>query len=110
VTLVLSLVPVALAGGGGGNNPMSTLALASDSVAAWTSFHASGCGYTVGKQANIGVDSPYWLAGFAVPVDESGCVNFMFWVDGPGAYTIRTYQNLKGNKQTLVASTSLTVY
>jgi hypothetical protein len=122
--LVLALVPAAgLAAKGGGANPdrgggkpsgggsgsSATLTLSPNPVASWSAFWGSGCGYTVGTQVNVVVNSPYWNAGFPVAVDTTGCMHFQFWVDGPGTYGVKTMQNLSGNKQTVLASADLTV-
>jgi hypothetical protein len=119
--IALALVPVAFAakggnggqGGGGkpggGSGTSASLSASPNPAPAWSSFQGSGCGYTTGKQVNVNVDSPYWNAGFPVAVDSSGCISFMFWVDGPGTYIVRTSQNLSGTKQTQLASVSLRV-
>jgi hypothetical protein len=114
VTLGLALVSRAgpagangvLAGRGGGHTTATsaTLTLSPNPVAAWSSFRGSGCGYTVGKQVNISVSGPAWKAGLPVPVNGDGCMSFTFWVDGPGAYTVKAMQNLSGRKQTTLAT------
>lgn len=112
LVLALSLVPTALAGKGVGNQSggtSATLTLSPNPVPAWSPFWGSGCGYTVGKQVNVVVNSPYWNAGFPVGVDAGGCIYFQFWVDGPGTYTVKAMQSLRGNRQTLLASASLAV-
>jgi hypothetical protein len=113
LVLTLVLVPVALAGkggnGGSGSASSATLTLSPNPVASWSPFWGSGCGYTVGKQVNIVVNAPSWNAGFPVGVDGSGCIQFQFWVDGPGTYGVKAMQSSKGNKQTVLASASLTV-
>jgi len=98
------------AGGHGGTGGSSaTLTLSPNPVSSWSAFSGYGCGYTVGKQVNIVVNSPYWNAGFPVGVDADGCMKFQFWVDGPGTYGVKAMQNLSGNKQTVLATASLTV-
>jgi hypothetical protein len=116
--LVLVLVPGAFAGKGGnggnggpgGGSSGATLTLSPTAVPSGASFLASGCGYTAGKQVNVVISSPtydqFWPAG----VDANGCVSFGGWTGQPGAYTVSTYQQLKGHQQTLMASASLTVY
>jgi hypothetical protein len=113
---LLALAPVALGAKGGnggsgqaGSGSSATLTLSPDPVTSWSSFSGSGCGYTVGRQVNIAVNSPYWNAGFPVGVDASGCIRFSFWVDGPGTYGVKAMQNLHGNKQTVLATATLTV-
>jgi hypothetical protein len=95
--------------GGGGSGSSASLTLSPNPVVSWSAFWGSGCGYTVGTQVNVVVNSPYWNAGFPVAVDATGCMRFQFWVDGPGTYGVKTMQNLSGNKQTVLASASLTV-
>jgi hypothetical protein len=113
---LLALAPVALGakggnGGGGhaGSGSSATLTLSPSPVPSWSSFSGSGCGYTVGKQVNIVVNSPYWNAGFPVGVDTLGCIQFSFWVDGPGTYGVKAMQNLSGSRQTVLATATLTV-
>jgi hypothetical protein len=118
LVLVLVLVPAALAakggggqgGHGGGGTPSSsaTLTLSPNPVSSWSAFWGSGCGYTVGQQVNVVVNSPYWSAGFPVGVDANGCIRFQFWVDGPGTYGVKTMQS-SNNKQTVLATASLAV-
>lgn len=112
----LILVPTALAakggggkpgGGGGGSASSATLTLSPNPVSSWSAFWGSGCGYTVGQQVNIVVNSPYWDAGFPVGVDANGCIYFQFWVDGPGTYGVKAMQGLR--KQTVLATASLQV-
>ena len=113
LALTLVLVPTALAGKGGngaGTTSAATLTLSPNPVASWSPFWGTGCGYTVGKQVNIVVTSPYWTAGLPVGVDGSGCVRFQFWVDGPGTYGVKAMQqSSRGGKQTVLASASLAV-
>ena len=117
--LVLALVfaPAALAvktGENGGPHATSSsspsLTLSPTSVASGDVFSGSGCGYVVGKQANVVVTSPSSQTFFPVAVDGSGCIMFRSGTGEPGQYTVQTYQKLKGRKQTLMASASLTVY
>jgi hypothetical protein len=115
-TALLALAPVALGakggnrgGGNAGSGSSATLTLSPNPVSTWSSFSGSGCGYTVGKQVNIAVNSPYWNAGFMTGVDADGCMHFSFWVDGPGTYEVKAMQNLNGNKQTVLATATLTV-
>jgi hypothetical protein len=117
VVLVLVLVPSALAansgnghgGKPGGGSSSASLILSPNPVASWSPFWGTGCGYTVGRQVNIVVNSPYWNAGLPVGVDGNGCIRFQFWVDGPGTYGVKAMQSLSGNKQMVLASASLTV-
>ena len=113
LVLTLVLVPSALAGKGGNNSggttSSATLTLTPNPVASWSAFWGSGCGYAVGAQVNIVVTSPYWTAGVPVGVDGNGCIRFQFWVDGPGTYGVKAMQGSRGNKQTVLASASLTV-
>jgi hypothetical protein len=117
LALMLAVVPAAFAakggngsggqGGAGGTGSSATLTLSPNPVSSWSPFWGSGCGYTVGQQVNIVVNSPYWNAGFPVGVDASGCIQFQFWVDGPGTYGVKAMQGTK--KQTVLASASLEV-
>jgi hypothetical protein len=122
VGLVLVLAPVTFAarggdganhgngpGGSGGSTSSATLTLSPNPVASWSPFWGTGCGYTVGQQVNIVVNSPYWNAGFPVGVDGNGCIQFQFWVDGPGTYGVKAMQSSNGNKQTVLATADLTV-
>lgn len=113
LVLTFVLVPSALAGKGGNNSggttSSATLTLSPNPVASWSAFWGSGCGYAVGAQVNIVVTSPYWTAGVPVGVDGNGCIRFQFWVDGPGTYGVKAMQGSRGNKQTVLASASLTV-
>jgi hypothetical protein len=111
---LLALAPVALGAKGanrGSDNGRSsaTLTLSPNSVPSWSTFSAYGCGYTVGKPVNIAVNSVYWRAGFPVGVDADGCISFDWAVDGPGTYEVKAMQNLSGNKQTVLATATLTV-
>jgi hypothetical protein len=101
---------VLAARGGHPTSTSATLTLSPNPVAAWSSFRGTGCGYTVGKQVNVNVDSPYWKAGFPVGASDSGCIAFTFWVDGAGSYVVKTSQALSGRKQTQMARITLTVY
>ena len=111
--LVLLLAPAALAGKGGnsgaGSTGSATLTLSPNPVPSWSAFWGSGCGYSTAAPVNIVVNSPYWNAGFPVGADANGCIAFQFWVDGPGVYAVKAMQSLKGNRQTVLGSASLTV-
>jgi hypothetical protein len=116
LVLALVLAPVALAmkiGAGGGRaatTSVASLALSPTSVASGDLFAGSGCGYVVGKQVNVVVTSLSSQTLFPVGVDGGGCIMFRTRTGAPGQYTMQTYQRLKGRKQTLMASASLTVY
>ena len=113
VALVLALViaPAALAArGGSGAGTAATLTLSPSSVASGDVFEGSGCGYVVGKQVNVVVTSPTSQTFFPVGVDGGGCIMFRTGTGAAGQYTVQTHQNLKGRRQTLMASASLTVY
>jgi hypothetical protein len=116
LVLALALAPAALAmkiGDGGGpaaTTSRASLTLTPTSVASGDLFTGSGCGYVVGKQANVVVTSPTSQTFFPVGVDGGGCIMFRTGTGAPGQYTVQTYQRLKGRKQTLMASASLTVY
>jgi hypothetical protein len=109
--LAFGLVPVALAGKGGGTTTSSaTLTVNPTSVAWGDSFQGSGCGYTQGKQVNVVVASPSSRTFFPTGVDGNGCIFFTAWSSDRGQYTVSTYQSSNGGKQRLMASASLTVY
>jgi hypothetical protein len=114
---LISLLVVGLMAGtafaakpGSATGSAAALSITPNPIPAWSSFHGSGCGYTVGKQVNINVYSPTWQAGFPVGVDASGCMTFMFYVDGAGSYTITSSQAAKGHRQTQIASVVVSVY
>ena len=117
LVLALVLAPAALgmksAENGGPNATSSgvpTLTLSPNPVAYNEIFTGTGCGYVVGKQVNVVVTSPTSQTFFPVGVDGSGCIMFRSGTGSAGQYTVQTYQKLKGRKQTLMASASLTVY
>jgi hypothetical protein len=72
-------------------------------------YHMSGCGYDSTKQVNLTIAEPTTTAFFGTPTDSKGCIYATFWTDGPGTYNITASQTGKGHKQTLMASTTLTV-
>ena len=116
LVLAIGLTPAALAAKGGNGGPDSSgaassrLSVSPTSVPSGAVFTGSGCGYVVGKQANVVVSSPSSQTFFPVGVDAGGCIMFQTGTGGPGQYTVQTYQKLKGRKQTLMGSASLTVY
>lgn len=115
VALILAPAALAVKTGENGGGPASstggpTLTLSPTSVASGDVFTGSGCGYVVGKQANVVVTSPSSQTFFPVGVDAGGCIMFQTGTGAPGQYTVQTYQRLKGRKQTLMASAPLTVY
>ena len=118
LSVALILAPAALAvktgeNGGGGPAPSAggpSLTVSPTSVASGDVFTGSGCGYVVGKQVNVVVTSPTSQTFFPVGVDAATCVMFRTGTGETGQYTVQTYQKLKGRKQTLMATASLTVY
>jgi hypothetical protein len=104
--LVLVLAPAALAGPS--TAPSATVTASPNPVAAWSQYTLGGCGYVAGKQVNFVINGGMF---FAAGVDDNGCIiPFTQGSDAAGTYTIKTYQHLKGRKQTLMATTTLTVY
>ena len=96
-------------GGNGGNGETyATLTVSPNPAPAWTWFQAEGCGYVTGKVVNILVKSGA-TAFFGVGVDANGCISFMHSTGAPGTYTVEAHQNLKGKKQTLMASITFAV-
>ncbi len=97
-------------GGGGGNGDTytATLTVSPNPASAWTWFQAEGCGYVTGKVVNILVKNGA-TAFFGVGVDANGCISFTHSTGAPGTYTVEAHQNLKGKKQTLMASTTFAV-
>ncbi|MGH2932047.1 MAG: hypothetical protein ACRDKK_04215 [Gaiellaceae bacterium] len=115
--LALVLTPAAVAaktGENGGRDvsdaTSSRLTVSPTSVASGDVFTGSGCGYVVGKQVNVVVTSPSSQTFFPVGVDGGGCIMFRTGTGELGQYTVQTFQRLKGRKQTLMGSASLTVY
>lgn len=115
--LALVLTPAAVAAKSGENGGRddsdavsSRLTLSPTSVASGDVFTGSGCGYVVGKPVNVVVTSPSSQTFFPVGVNDSGCVMFRAGTGEPGQYSVQTFQKLKGRKQTLMGSASLTVY
>jgi hypothetical protein len=110
---VLAVVPVATAGkgqpGGPGGGGTATLSASPNPAPAWGAYHLAGCGYVAGKNVNLVIDQPSASAFYAVAPSSSGCIYSTFWAEGAGAYSIKAYQSLKGTKQTLMASTTLSV-
>ncbi len=97
-------------GGNGGNGgTYATLTVSPDPAPANWYFHAEGCGYVTGKMVNILVKDNGSTAFFGVGVDGNGCISFDSFTGSPGSYTLEAYQNLKGKKQTLMASTTFAV-
>lgn len=116
LSLALIVAPAALAmktgenGGRADSDAVSSrLSVSPTSVAAGGLFTGSGCGYVAGKQVNVVVTSPSSQMFFPVGVD-GGCITFQAGTGEPGQYTVQTFQKLKGRKQTLMGSASLTVY
>ena len=116
LTLALVAAPAALAmktgENGGRADPAadsSRLTLSPASVASGDTFTGSGCGYVDGKQVNVVVTSPSSQTFFPAGV-TGGCIMFRAGTGAPGTYTVQTFQKLKGRKQTLMGSASLTVY
>ena len=114
--LALVLTPAAVAaktGENGGRGPSdatsSRLSVSPTSVPSGGVFTGSGCGYVDGKQVNVVITSPSSQTFFPVGVD-GGCIMFRAGTGEPGQYTVQTFQKLKGRKQTLMGSASLTVY
>ncbi len=87
-----------------------TLVLSPNPAPAWgTLFVGTGCGYAAGAAVNIVVYAPATTYFFPVGVDATGCMQFGWWTEGGGIYTITASQNLRGRKQTLMAAAYLTV-
>ena len=94
-------------GGGSSTSTSATLTASPNPVAAWSQYWLSGCGYVVGKQVTIVINNGTF---FGAAVDANGCLApVSWWASGAGSYRIDGYQKLKGRKQTLMATTMLSV-
>src|SRR5262245_61343737 len=114
LTLACSIVPAAIAGKGGGASGGGTTSSAwvsasPNPVSAWTQYTITGCGFSTATQVNLVIDEPGTRAFFAARLDSSGCIYLLMTAANSGSYHIQAYQGLSGHKQTLVASTYLTV-
>jgi len=84
----------------------ATLVITPNPVAAYSSFHVDGCGYT-GTTVQMNLVQPAGVAAWAEPVGTDGCTHFDWSANGAGAYTLNAYQ---GQNWTLMASAPFSVY
>jgi hypothetical protein len=89
--------------------PKATLVASPEVVTAGSTVMLSGCGYTAGKQVNITITDSQSQMFYPTGVDATGCISVRAYTGGPGAYTAAAYQQLKGGKQTFMASDTFTV-
>jgi len=90
-----------------GSGSAAKLTASPNPVQAWAQFSLGGCGYVVGKQVTIVIDGGTF---FGAAVDGKGClVPVSWWAGESGSQRIEAYQPLKGQRLTLMASTTLSV-
>lgn len=99
---------LAARGGGGKPSPVAALTVTPTPAAAWSTFQAAGCGYTVGALTTVAIEKPEALALLNATPDANGCITFGSNTDGAGTYGLKVYQ-LIGKKNTLKGQASFLV-
>ena len=85
----------------------AALSASPNPVQAGSQYTVRGCGFVTGKQVNIVIDGGMF---FSVAVDAGGCISYSWWAGSAGTVDdIKAYQNLRGQRQTLMAQTTVTV-
>jgi hypothetical protein len=93
--------------GGTSTSTAANLTASPNPAQAWSEYWLRGCGYVVGKQVTIVINNGTF---FGAAVDANGCLSpVSWWAGGPGSYRVDAYQKLKSRRQTLMATTMLSV-
>ena len=100
-------------GNGNGKNadrtPATLTASPNPVQAGGVEYVIQGCGFDPSTNVDFVVHSDTYMNFWPVGVDANGCIHDTKRSDVAGTYLIEAYQDLKGRKPTLVASTELHV-
>ena len=113
VSALTAAPALAAKGGGRGGGSVSsgaTLLVSPNPVPANSSYHISGCGYTVGVTVLLNmVQGDGTVAATGAVPGSDGCIGIDWNTNAPGTYTLKAYQQPWGAKLNLVASTTFAV-
>ena len=109
VAAVAAFFVLAFAAGADPGANMATITINPSPATAGTTSSASVSGLEPGAGLQITEENPESLFFFSQTADADGNVEFSVPADIPGDVVVKVYENLHGNKYTLVAEATLPV-